>query len=104
MRPFANGRPPRGILMGSALAVILWSAATTWAIVAYWGSATPEDEVTNRPVQDPRDGYVSSNTCEACHPREYETWHSSYHRTMTQVASTETVLANFSGTRVDAVR
>ncbi len=60
--------------------------------------------MTNRPVQDPQDGYVSSNTCEACHPREYDTWHSSYHRTMTQVATPNTVLPDFAGVRVDAVR
>ncbi len=51
----------------------------------------------------PQDGYVSSDTCRACHPRQYETWHRSYHRTMTDVASPETVRANFSGVQVDAV-
>src|SRR5689334_20204451 len=32
-------------------------------------------------------GFVSSDSCQSCHPREYHTWHGSYHRTMTQYAS-----------------
>ena len=38
-------------------------------------------------------GYVTSAACRSCHPREYESWHRSYHRTMTQVVSPATVLA-----------
>ena len=45
--------------------------------------------VDARPVKVLADGYVSSNTCQKCHPRQYESWHRSYHRTMTQVASPE---------------
>ncbi|MGH9420003.1 MAG: hypothetical protein ACRD3J_08525, partial [Thermoanaerobaculia bacterium] len=56
------------------------------------GGRTPivaEQRITYRPVQTPEDGYVSSNTCRACHPSQYETWRGSYHRTMTQVATPE---------------
>ena len=53
-----------------------------------------EAQVKNRPIQVLENGYVSSNTCEACHPHEHATWHSSYHRTMTQVATPETVLGD----------
>jgi predicted CXXCH cytochrome family protein len=42
-------------------------------------------------------GYVRSDRCLACHPSEYTTWHDSFHRTMTQVASPETVLGKFDG-------
>ena len=38
-------------------------------------------------------GFVSSTACQACHPREYDTWHHSYHRTMTQPATPEAVIA-----------
>lgn len=41
------------------------------------------------------DGYVSSDCCEACHPNEYASWHQSFHRTMTQVASPESILGHF---------
>ena len=40
----------------------------------------------NRPIKVPADGYVSSDSCRACHPGNYASWHDSYHRTMTQVA------------------
>ncbi len=63
----------------------------------------PESEVADRPVEVTADGYVSSDTCRACHPSEYESWHGSYHRTMTQVATPDTVSADFDGVQVDAV-
>ena len=39
--------------------------------------------------------YVSSQTCRSCHPGEHASWHQTYHRTMTQVPTPETVLAPF---------
>jgi hypothetical protein len=47
------------------------------------------------PTEHVLDGYVSSDQCRACHPREYATWHASYHRTMTQRPSPETVAGVF---------
>jgi hypothetical protein len=38
-------------------------------------------------------GFVSSTSCKACHPSEYATWHQSYHRTMTQPAMPQAVIA-----------
>src|SRR6516225_1882598 len=40
-------------------------------------------------------GYVSSDRCLACHPDEYQSWHHSFHRTMTQLAQPDTVRGNF---------
>jgi predicted CXXCH cytochrome family protein len=45
-------------------------------------------------------GYVRSERCQACHPREYTTWHDSFHRTMTQVATPETMLGKFENTEL----
>jgi len=42
-----------------------------------------------------RDGYVGSSACRSCHPGEFETWHDSYHRTMTQYPSSDNVRGNF---------
>ncbi|HEV8244151.1 MAG TPA: multiheme c-type cytochrome, partial [Polyangiaceae bacterium] len=53
------------------------------------------------PGERPRQGYVSSNVCQSCHPSEYASWHRSYHRTMTQVASSKSVLAPFDGTHLE---
>ena len=61
----------------------------------------PESAVDNRPVQVAGDGYVTSETCRSCHPAQYDTWYGSFHRTMTQVATTETVRADFDGVRVE---
>jgi hypothetical protein len=54
-----------------------------------------EASVPDRPIQIATDAYVSSDTCRACHPSQYATWRASYHRTMTQVATPETVVATF---------
>jgi hypothetical protein len=63
----------------------------------------PERRVAGRPVQVPEAGYVSSQTCRACHPSQYASWHRSYHRTMTQVATPDNIAASFDGVTVDAV-
>jgi len=42
-------------------------------------------------------GYVSSSACQACHPGSHASWSTTFHRTMTQRVSPETVLAEWSG-------
>ncbi|HAB17083.1 MAG TPA: C cytochrome precursor [Verrucomicrobiales bacterium] len=46
-------------------------------------------------------GYVSSDQCQSCHPSQYASWHDSYHRTMTQVASPATVLGDFNNVTLE---
>lgn len=41
-------------------------------------------------------GYQSSDSCQSCHPAEFDSWHASYHRTMTQFAVPGAVQADFS--------
>ena len=60
-----------------------------------------EYEVNSRPIAIPEDGYVSSVTCQACHPQQYETWHDSYHPRMTQRADPESVLGDFNDVRLE---
>jgi hypothetical protein len=64
--------------------------------------AVDERRVAGRPVQVPDEGFVSSTTCRSCHPSQYQSWHRSYHRTMTQIATADTVAASFDGVAVDA--
>jgi formate-dependent nitrite reductase cytochrome c552 subunit len=71
--------------------------------IASRDAAPPESHVTNRPVQQREDGFVSSDACRACHPSQYASWHASYHRTMTQVATPETAIPDFDGQTVSAV-
>lgn len=63
--------------------------------VLYHPPATGERAVKERPIEIPRSGYVGSATCQACHPGHYASWHASYHRTMTQVARSESVKGDF---------
>ena len=47
------------------------------------------------PREGGSDGYVSSDRCKACHLDQYTSWHNSFHRTMTQVATPESVKGSF---------
>ncbi len=49
--------------------------------------------IVNRTAND----YVTSSSCRDCHAKEYETWHASYHRTMTQEANSTTIRGQFDG-------
>jgi len=84
-------------------AVALWvvlSAAGVFGASAY-RSATLGPPVLNRPLEVPDGDYVSSDACRACHPGHYDSWYNSWHRTMTQVVTSETVLGDF---EVDTLR
>jgi predicted CXXCH cytochrome family protein len=43
------------------------------------------------------EGFVSSETCGACHPDQHASWRRSYHRTMTTLAAPDTVRGSFDG-------
>ncbi|MDB6053911.1 MAG: c-type cytochrome precursor [Verrucomicrobiales bacterium] len=47
------------------------------------------------PNQTRPDGYITSDQCRSCHPSQYSSWHASFHRTMTQVPSPESVKGDF---------
>ena len=47
------------------------------------------------PLAGPNAEFATSNACRSCHPSEYGSWHDSYHRTMTQIASPESIAAPF---------
>lgn len=85
-----------------AMAVLALGFATT-AGAALWSEARSEqsrqEEIfrANLPREGGPEGYVSSDACRACHPSQYESWHRTYHRTMTQVATPESVKAPFEG-------
>ena len=85
------------------IAILVASGALGVAAVTTRAPLPPESEIDHRPIQVSADGFVSSQTCKACHPSEYESWHGSFHRTMTQVAAPDTVRADFDGVVVDDV-
>ena len=45
-------------------------------------------------------GYLSSDSCQSCHPSQYASWHQTFHRTMTQVAAPLSVQAPFKNERL----
>lgn len=74
-----------------------------WVGVIGRGGVAAERDIIDRPIQLPGERFASSQACRACHPSQYASWHQSYHRTMTQVATPDTIAAGFDGVRVDAV-
>jgi hypothetical protein len=79
------------------------SSLVAMGMLASLTSAVPERNVSGRPIQVADDGYASSDACQACHPGEYAAWRQSYHRTMTQVATRESVIADFGNVEVREV-
>ena len=86
-RPAGGG--PR--LVAGALTLV---AASTAGASFVWPNH-PLEVPTTRPLVQPDDGYVGSASCRSCHPEEHATWHESFHRTMSQVATRDTVAARF---------
>lgn len=58
------------------------------------GPPAPPDD---RPIERLQPEFTTSSACQSCHASEYESWHASFHRTMTQVVGPETVLAPWEG-------
>ena len=83
--------PPRFFWHGLfAVVLIIGVGALTFASYRHFRSATQAPQ--NRPIQSSVGNYVTSNTCRACHLDNYASWHASFHRTMTQVATPATIL------------
>lgn len=53
------------------------------------------NRVAALPVPAKEQGYVSSDSCKECHQEQYSTWYQTYHRTMTQAASPESVIPDW---------
>ena len=54
-----------------------------------------DHEIKNRPIEKASLGYISSDGCRECHTHHYDTWHDSHHRTMTQLPTKDSVIADF---------
>jgi hypothetical protein len=79
----------------AATVVAVLAAAATHRVPA----ALPQPD--DLPLHSPEAGDATSTACRSCHPDEYASWHASYHRTMTQVASPHAVLGDFRDARVE---
>ncbi|MGH8092731.1 MAG: multiheme c-type cytochrome [Chthoniobacterales bacterium] len=72
--------------LGLGLAIL--AGALLWHDADSRGPSVPG----NRPITAREGNYVTSNSCRACHPGNYASWHVSFHRTMTQVATPATLI------------
>ena len=52
---------------------------------------------TTLPYRRADNEYAGSASCKKCHTNEHKSWHNSYHRSMTQIMSPESVKAAFNG-------
>ncbi len=71
-------------------------AALGASLTAWWLYARERPFPTGAiPRIERGDQFVSSDTCRTCHPEAHDSWRGTYHSTMTQVVSPETVVADF---------
>lgn len=58
------------------------------------GAVRPDDRTLREDAAGAGD-FTGSGSCRSCHPDEWDSWHRSYHRTMTQPATAQTVLGDW---------
>ena len=85
----------------AVLVLVVASGVVRWVVTppAESLAAIPE---TFLPAVETDQDFVSSNACVSCHPGEHASWHETFHRTMTQVASPESVLASFDDVELES--
>ena len=74
--------------IGTSVIAVTIIAFACWHDSARGVSPPPQ----NRPIMAAEGNYVTSDSCRACHPGNYASWHASFHRTMTQVATATTLI------------
>ncbi len=86
----------RAAIVAAGVVLLLAVSGLAWSPV--------EDLELQRgiPQQVQENGFVSSKSCRSCHPGNYASWHRTYHRTMTQAASPESVLAPFDNLKMES--
>jgi hypothetical protein len=75
-----HARPWLWLVVGGCVGIL---GALLWRDLARGVESPPG----NRPIVAHEADYVTSDSCRACHPGNYASWHTSFHRTMTQVAT-----------------
>jgi predicted CXXCH cytochrome family protein len=83
--------------MIALLCLTLWS---DHSVGQDTGSSTNRPPLPNQLA--PNEQYASSNACRDCHPDQYQSWHRSFHRTMTQTASPKNFVGQFDGSKIDS--
>jgi Cytochrome c554 and c-prime len=94
---FARGR---GAVRGAGVFGVWAAVVAGLARATATAPAPPLVPEDGRPREVVAETFVSSRACLPCHPHEYDTWRSSYHRTMTQLATPDVVRGAFDGRTV----
>ncbi len=95
------------MVLGLTVRSAALTAGTDPSIVSQVAVASPSPspylEWLRQQLPRPRfdSGYVGSESCRQCHADEFGSWHRSYHRTMTQPATADSVIGRFDGSTVD---
>lgn len=91
-------RPLRGFFVAVALGL---TGAAMWAVVQGHATLDRAHRTATQRSAAPPDGrpeeFTTSAACRSCHPAEYEQWHHSFHRTMTQRPTPDSVQGRFDG-------
>ena len=82
-------------LRGPDLIVLVVCALLAVGAGLLWSPNVDEQLSDALPEPTMGEGFATSGTCQSCHPAQYDAWHRSYHRTMTQAATPSTVLGRF---------
>lgn len=65
-------------------------------------SITSSMSTTVLPKHTSEEGFVSASACRARHPDQYQSWHKTYHRTMTQAATPDAVVPSWEGVTLES--
>ena len=91
----------RAATIAAVLALLVLAGAGNVARVMRVEAARASDRSRDAELPKPRaEGFVGSDTCQACHGEAHASWQASWHRTMTQAVTAETVIATFDGRRL----
>lgn len=86
-------------------ALIVFLPAALWLLFAGFAllraSLTPPDSPAALASPTDAGAMAGSGECRLCHPEQHESWFASYHRTMTQLPSPDSVSAPFAGEVVE---
>lgn len=67
-------------------------------------ATAPESQIetvaSKLPDQVPARGFLSSQACRRCHEKSHDSWYRSFHRTMTQLPSPDSIKAPFDGRKL----
>jgi hypothetical protein len=90
-----NGRSKPSWVKRFGFIALAWGVIMT--AISLLSANSQSQPPKNRPIKVLTEDFTSSDSCRSCHPGNYASWHASFHRTMTQVASLSNVIPNMDG-------